>query len=342
MGFVLGSNNLENDFTHISVTDICEFLACKRYPNFSYCICPNSVVTYHQKPPRSQNGVFVYLKKGGSMSHYQIKNTDTGETTEVDIASVLRPATILPIPYVSQIGLGADQHNNDCGAASGTMLLRGYNLAPNMTPDQFYNETGNAGDTYLGVGHIQKVLENHGLKTEWLIGLSISSLFDFLNNQKPVMLLFKYGTLVDANLTEKKGFRGPHFALAVGIDSQYIYINDPYYTGKGGEAKAYPLNVFQQAWDAVGENNDNPRRGGLVPRIVLGNIKEKMVEPVLFRVRVTHPQWLNIRNGPGMNFADIGDLLPGTIVDAYEEKNSWARIGTGRWICMGPGLSERI
>ncbi|KAF0108360.1 MAG: hypothetical protein FD146_934 [Anaerolineaceae bacterium] len=282
------------------------------------------------------------------MAKYQIKNMTTLEVAEAEVATVVRPATLLPVPYVSQVGPGANLHNNDCGAASGAMLLRGYNLAANITPDQFYNEAEAGGDVYLAVWQIQKVLQNHGLKSEWRANLTLHQLLDYLRSQKPVLVLFKYSILVDAKLTEKKTFRGPHFAVVVGMDSKFVYINDPYYTGKGGEAKPYPIDIFLRAWDATGENNENPRNGGLIPLVPLGDaLQPQPQEPVLFRVRATHPQWLNIRNGPGMNFDDIGDLLPGAIADAYEEKidvsgKNWVRIGKDRWIAVGPGLSEKV
>jgi predicted double-glycine peptidase len=282
------------------------------------------------------------------MAKYQIKNMTTNEVIEAEVATVVRPATLLPVPYVSQLGAGADKHNNDCGAASGAMLLRAYKLAANITPDQFYDETGADGDVYLAVSQIQKVLTKYGLKSEWRANLTLLQLLEYLRSQKPVLVLFKYSVLVDAKLTEKKQFRGPHFAVVVGMDSKFVYINDPYYTGKGGEAKPYPIDIFLNAWNATGENNENPRNGGLVALAPLDeSFHEQPQEPVLFRVRVTHPQWLNIRNGPGMNFEDVGDLLPGTIVDAYEERadgngKKWARTGKDRWIAVGPGLSEKV
>lgn len=274
------------------------------------------------------------------MARYQITNLDTNLSVETEIPGALRPAAILPVPYVSQLEAGATTHNNDCGAACGTMLLHAYGLAPQITVDQFYDLTGTVGDAYLSVGQIQNVLQNHGLRTEWRTGLALNDILTYMAADKPMMVLFKYGVLVNAKLTEKKGFKGPHFALVVGLDAKNLYIHDPYYTATGGEARAYPIPVFMEAWEAVGEKGENPIRGGMAPLISLG--EPATPEPVLFNIRVTNTEWLNVRTGPGKNFPDIGDLKFNEVVPAYEEKFGWARIGIGRWACMGPGLSEKI
>lgn len=41
---------------------------------------------------------------------------------------------------------------------------------------------------------------------------------------------------------------------------------------------------------------------------------------------------LNVRKGPGTNYAKIDQLSNGTKVTVYETKNGWSRIGTNRWV----------
>ena len=59
------------------------------------------------------------------MTTYRVTNLDVPEefVDYPDIVAGIRPASLLPVPYVSQLEEGAKLHNNDCGAACGVMLL---------------------------------------------------------------------------------------------------------------------------------------------------------------------------------------------------------------------------
>lgn len=43
---------------------------------------------------------------------------------------------------------------------------------------------------------------------------------------------------------------------------------------------------------------------------------------------------LNIRSGPSTDYKAVGSYKAGTIVNVYEAKNGWARVGTDRWCSM--------
>ncbi len=47
--------------------------------------------------------------------------------------------------------------------------------------------------------------------------------------------------------------------------------------------------------------------------------------------RVTVPDFLNIRKGPGTNFTKTGQLNTGELVKIYEEENGWFRISEDGW-----------
>lgn len=51
----------------------------------------------------------------------------------------------------------------------------------------------------------------------------------------------------------------------------------------------------------------------------------------------TLTDYMNVRKGPGTNYAKITVYNKGTKVKAYEVKGSWIRVGTGRWICAQMG-----
>lgn len=63
---------------------------------------------------------------------------------------------------------------------------------------------------------------------------------------------------------------------------------------------------------------------------------------VLYQVKVITGA-LNVRTGPGVSYPTAGPPMPkGTVVNVYEERAGWLRIGTGRW-CSGHSMYvERI
>jgi len=298
------------------------------------------------------------------MPKYQVTNTATSETKEYDV-SVLRPAGILPVPYVSQLGLGAEKYSGDCGAACSSMLLRGYNLVPDMTPDRFMSETGVGVKDFLSISHVRNVLGSHSLQTEYRANMQAGDLFSYLVQQKPMIMLVNYGVLVKTGVTERKDFTGPHFFLAVGMDNKYVYIHDPYCTGTAGEARPYPYQTVMEAWARAGEQFNNPVGAGVIP---LSGLNQTIATPVvtvgtsgvggtqgsantkpLYQVKIIHTGgWVNIRTGPGTNFQDIGDVLTGEVRSILEEQaetgtsNMWGRIAPGQWILIRSDTAVKV
>ena len=240
------------------------------------------------------------------------------------------PTSLLPVPFISQLGPDADQHNNDCGAASGAMVLKAY-TGLSLTPDEFYDKAHPDGDVYLGVGEITQVLSANGLGTSWDTNLSLGNLFLALTEFKPPIVLFKYNSLSEAGLTESN-FKGAHFAVVTGMDHKTVYLNDPLYAGQGGEAKAYPLNMFLEAWVGVSKDPKvpNPACGALIPTIGLG----QQIPEAVADVKTKSP--LNVRNGPGTNFKIVAYLPKGAAIKIYNVKEGWGQITaySERWVSL--------
>jgi hypothetical protein len=277
--------------------------------------------------------MFNQQKGEFSMTTYRITNLDAPEefTDYPDIVAGMRPASLLPVPYFSQVEEGAKMHHNDCGAACGVMLLKAYNKDLAITVDEFYDRCNPVGDVYLSATQIKNTLAAYHLATTWQVGLSLASLLDTLRAEKPLIVLINYGVLVRANLTEKKSFRGAHFTVVVGMDNKYVYTHDPYYAKKNGEACLYPIDKFVEAWGRCGEQS-NPNFAALIPSYSV--IAAQMPLPeALYRIRVT-ADVLNIRSGPGVNFLDIGDLKQGTELDIFKEQGNWGEIGSDHWISL--------
>jgi len=266
------------------------------------------------------------------MTTFRVTNLDTQEFVDYpDIIAGMRPASLLPVAYFSQVEEGAKLHNNDCGAACGVMLLKAYNKSLAVTIDEFYDRCLPDGDVYLSVWQIKNTLAAYHLATTWFIDLSLAALLETLRTEKPLLVLVNYGVLVRAGLTEKKGFKGPHFLVVVGVDNKYVYTHDPYYAKKNGEACLYPIDKFLEAWGRCSEQS-NPNFGALVPNYSV-IAAQAPLPAALYRIRVT-ADILNIRSGPGVNFLDIGDIQEGTELDIFKEQDNWGEIGADHWIFL--------
>jgi hypothetical protein len=275
------------------------------------------------------------------MTNYRITNIATNESFDQEFEPPLRPAFLLPVPYFSQLGEGANQNGNDCGAAAGLMVLKTHNRNLVMNVDQFYKEANPTGaNEPLWVGQIRQVLTAHAIVTEYKVGFDETMLFNCLRQRKPVIALFKYGTLVDKGLTQFTNFRGAHFAVIIGMDAGYVYVHDPYATEKKGEARAFPIDAFWQSWkDSVQDNN--PDRAGIYPTLGIGEIAI-VIPGALYKVKISCNAQ-RVRSGPGENFDPPIDMLArNTVLTVYEEKGTWGRIGVGRWIYLGAPYNVKL
>jgi hypothetical protein len=260
--------------------------------------------------------------------HFRVQDVDTNETVEYDNwTTAFKPVTLLPVPYVTQLGMGADTHKNDCGAACAIMFLRAY-TDTTMTPDQFYTNFNIQGDPYLSVPTMRDAMGKLGVMTSFKAGLTMADLFNTFATGKPAIVLIRYKTLEDAGLTEKH-YEGPHFAVAVGMDTKYVYLHDPLYTNvSDGEAHPYPLDIFWKSWKDVATDSKfpNPERSAIIPAVGLGYRMERLVV-------VTIPA-LNVRVGPGLGNKIVGTVRKGQVLNVIREVNGWGEIDVDRWIYL--------
>ncbi len=263
------------------------------------------------------------------LMHYRVENLDTGQKIDFTWSAPFKPATLLPVPYISQLGPGADARKNDCGAASSIMLLRAYLPNFKMTPDEFYTRFSIPGaDPYLSVTQLRNALGSLGLLTDFKATLTMQDLFAFLAAGKPVIVLLRYKVFEDAGLTEKT-FEGPHFAVVVGMDIRNIYIHDPLYTNSAdGEAHPYPLELFWRAWKEVATDPKvrNPERSAIIPTAGIGFKLSR-------RVKVSVSA-LNVRVSNALNAPIVRVLKKGEVVEIAREMAGWGEIEGGGWIAL--------
>jgi hypothetical protein len=207
------------------------------------------------------------------------------------------------------------------------MLLRAY-LNLQMTPDEFYTKFAISGDPFLSVTQIRNAMSSLGLLTDFRATLTVQDLFGALAAGKPPIVLLRYKVLSEAGLTEKT-FQGPHFAVLVGMDIKYVYLHDPLYTDPArGEAHAYPLEMFWQAWKEVANdpNFPNPERGAILPTAGIGF-------KLAHKVKINQGS-LNVRWGPGTNYQIVGTVKRGEVFEVTHEISGWGQIGDERWIVL--------
>lgn len=260
---------------------------------------------------------------------YKVESLETGAITEYTWSTAFKPVVLLPVPYVSQLGQGADGHRNDCGAASAIMLLRAY-LNLQITPDEFYTRFAIPGsDPYLSVAQLRNAMGSLGLLTDFKANLSIQDLFAALAAGKPPIVLLRYKVFEDAGLTEK-AFEGPHFAVVVGMDIRNIYIHDPLYSNPAnGDAHPYPLDLFWRAWKEVATNPKfpNPERSAILPTAGIGFKLTRQVKINLSSV--------SVRVGPAVNTPAVKTLKRGDIVEITREMSGWGEIAGVGWLYLG-------
>ena len=259
---------------------------------------------------------------------YRVKNLESGQAREYELETALRPVTLLTVPYISQLGAGAESRQNDSGAAAAAMTLAAY-TGKFITPDHFYEKFNIPGDPYLTPDQIRDALGSEGVGTLFQSEITLKDLFDNLASGIPSIVPVKYNVLHEAGLTENT-FSGPHFLIVVGMDVKYIYVHDPLFTDPhDGEAHAYPLDIFQQAWadtTRIAGYTIIPQRSAIIPSTPIGVQSIK-------RVRITISR-LNVRKGPGLNHAVVGTAKRSEEYNILNEDNGWGEIAPGQWVSL--------
>ena len=224
--------------------------------------------------------------------------------------------SVLPVPYISQLGSASDQLFNDSGAAAGAMLVQAY-TGQAITPIDFYRQSGQAGSAPLSFAQISNTLSAKGLPVELRSGLKLADLSFILFSGRPVIALFDHAVLMAAGLTPEK-FDGPHYLVVVGLDVEQAFVHDPLRKAAYGQSQGIPWLVFFQAWSQA----PGYERAVLVPRLQL-----------IRRVRVT-ANLLNVHAQPGSSALLAGTVSQGELFEITTQQNGWGKIGEDRWISL--------
>ena len=195
--------------------------------------------------------------------------------------------SLLDVPWVSQIGVGAGKFNNDCGAACVAMLIRAY-TGKEITVDECYEQTGQTIDAYLSFRQLEKVLEASGIAATYHRLCTQNFLTGMLLSQRPLIVLFNYGVF-RKYVETWSAFAGMHFAVVAGLDTKHVFILDPLNPTDVAQPVRLPLAEWEKIWRQSGAQC-------IVPDVDLDRFEAL---PVLYRARVL-VSGLRIRTSPGV------------------------------------------
>ena len=258
---------------------------------------------------------------------YKVENLDTARSSEYELTTALRPIFLLPVPFISRLGQRIGSSRNDFGSEAATMILAAY-TGKIIAPDTLYDNFNVDRKPYLSMVEINNALGSEKITANIKSNLTIKDIFGYLLSNTPVIVPVNYRILYEAGLTEKT-FIGPHFSVIVGMDSKNIYIHDSMFTDPDiGEAHAYPIDIFEKAWMETPAISilSIPKRSAIIPASAIGSRFIKSVQVTTDR--------LNVRQGPGLNFAIAYTVNQGDEFVLMRETNGWGEIAPSRWIAL--------
>jgi hypothetical protein len=246
----------------------------------------------------------------------------------------------LNVPYLGQVGYGADEHHNDCGPTSGGMVIKFFGISI-VSIDVLFNEVQPSGDAYTSFGDICKLWDVRGIGADYDQEVTLGKLYEYLIKGVPIVALIRYGALESIR---PNTFKGSHFVVIVGMDLKNVYIHDPLNNVSSGELVQVPLALWNTAWSTLGDQN--PQRSCLIP--------SKSTSPNV--LKIVYPKdtdGCSIRSMPGVTTTatylyaipyDKTFTKVSSRMLIYEIRNvlrngiyeDWGRIheSQSRWVCL--------
>jgi GH25 family lysozyme M1 (1,4-beta-N-acetylmuramidase) len=237
----------------------------------------------------------------------------------------------LNVTFISQLGSGADEFNNDCEMASVSMLINAY-TQQNVSVDELYARISPGSDRYLTVAEGQNALSWYGINTVRSYDLSREFLWAKMQEKKPFIALINYKPIVDAGLADTGvTFTGFHFIVVVGLDADGVLIHDPLFHRDDGGFRHIPYDVYNKAVRTSGAGIL------IVPSKSLGELTQSSF--IKYRVDVAERYFRTVPDSSSKTTI-VGKKLKGDIVSISSQSGSWGKLtDTEYWIYM-PGLTR--
>lgn len=222
------------------------------------------------------------------------------------------------IPYIGQVGTGANEHGNDCGAACAAMVLA-YAGKPAASVDALYNEAKPSGDGYLWISDIMQMLFRRGIDCDYDAPVTTDRLVALVKAGNPVIALIDYDEL---EAIRPNNFNGSHFVVVYDGDDKDIYIHDPLNSPTSGANTKVSRTMWDKSWNNL--DDQNPNRAAIIVNMQMVSPDETTPPETISGEYVTTTVNLKVRREPntyyqeigtvrtGTKFKKCGDVLPGT------------------------------
>ena len=205
----------------------------------------------------------------------------------------------IEMEFVSQLGEGADDFNNDCGIADcSAIILEAKDIF--VSPNEIYKLDGwDAPDTDKGTFayQLKAVLNLFDVNSSISYSLDISRIKELINMGYPIIALVKYGLFSNAGLTVNKGTFN-HWLIVTGYTETGIITMDSYRPYEAGGTMIVPNKMFTDSY--LGTH-------------LVCLIGENETEDGMYNATVNNLPGLNIReslpDATGKMGKDIGDLV---------------------------------
>ncbi len=176
---------------------------------------------------------------------------------------------LLDVPYHSQEDLDARWAAADCGPTCVRMLIGWHALRrgrpnPPLTVDEVSRVTGMGPSRFSFPSQLVRAAARFGLRLVETREMTMERVIAELDAGRPLIALVRYGSI---SYRQKLSFRGGHFVVVIGYDSQHIYVNDPYWWGDRraeGAGLAVPRREFERAIGADAWRGGNPPYWGVL------------------------------------------------------------------------------
>lgn len=155
--------------------------------------------------------------------------------------------------------------------------------------------------------------------------------------------------VIEGNKNDKVGYR--HCRYGKNVYKYVLGYGVPYYKAAKttsekpvDEIVQEPINDVAPITEPVIEPVTEPVTEPVVSEPVVVEPVPEPAKPVAkpatkpasksYRGQVTAKKGLNVRKGPGPNYAKVGALAHNAKVTIFESKHGWGRIGSGKWVSL--------